>query len=84
MSAQPSAQMDWIKDADGRYIRTPDDRFYISKGTCRGEPVYTLADGDTLVCSERGDGALQRCKDRAARLAATKQPRRTSRFASAA
>ncbi|MCW0413500.1 hypothetical protein NG831_06435 [Xanthomonas sacchari] len=75
--------MDWMRGG-AKFIRTPDDRFYISKGTSRGEVVYTLADGDTLVCSERGDGALQLCKDKAAQLAATNQPRRASRFAKAA
>lgn len=59
--------MHWLRGGDN-YIRNQDDRFYISKGTCRGEPVYTLADGDKLICSERGEGALQRCKDKAADL----------------
>lgn len=83
MKARPASPV-WTKGPCGRYIRTQDDRFYISKGQCRGEPVYTLADGDKLICSERGEGALQRCKDKAADLAATNKPQRKSRFAKAA
>ncbi len=71
MKPQP-ARMEWIKGASGRYIRTAEDRFYISKSADRGEPVYTLADGNKLVVSERGDGALERCKAEAERISGVK------------
>jgi len=37
-------------------------RFYICKSKLRDLWVYTLADGQELVCAERGEGALERCK----------------------
>lgn len=53
--------MEW-KWPGGKYIHTPDMRFYIVKSKLGELWVYTLADGQQLVCSERGEGALERCK----------------------
>lgn len=57
--------MNWIRGTDGPYIRTEDGRFYI----CKAAGVYTLSDNSVLVCSERGEGALERCKAKAEELA---------------
>lgn len=53
--------MNW-KYPGGRFVHTEDMRFFICKSEYRGEWVYTLSDRNELVCSQRGDGALERCK----------------------
>lgn len=58
--------MNWIRGTDGPYIRSNDGRFYICKSA---GGVYTLSDGYELVVTERGEGALERCKQRAEELA---------------
>lgn len=57
--------MDWVRGGE-LYIHTPDGRFYICKAA---GGVYTLSDNNVLVCSERGEGALDRCKAKAEELA---------------
>ena len=59
----------WLKGDTDRYIRSEDGRFYICKSGAAGGWVYTLADGNELVCSYQGADALQRCKAKAEELA---------------
>ena len=72
--------MDWVRGGV-RFIQTPDNRFYICKSA---GGVYTLSDNNELICSHRGEGALQECKRKAEKLAAAPIPRKQSRFAQAA
>ncbi|KAF1017687.1 MAG: hypothetical protein GAK31_00955 [Stenotrophomonas maltophilia] len=61
--------MRWVRGGY-RYITSLDKRFFISKANVRGSSVYTLTDGDERVCVERGEGAKERCMQRAEELAA--------------
>ena len=36
--------------------------YFISKAFCGEETVYTATKGDVRLATERGDGALERCK----------------------
>ena len=57
--------MNWLRGDTPNYIRSEDGRFHIAKAMVFGLPVYTLVDGQERVCTERGDGALDRCKQAA-------------------
>lgn len=60
--------MTWERTGEN-YIHSPDKRFYITKGRVAGAVIYTLSDNNVLICTERSDGALERCKARAEELA---------------
>ncbi|ATS39276.1 MULTISPECIES: hypothetical protein [Xanthomonas] len=76
--------MVWMRGKTDRYIHSDDGRFYISKSFVNEVVVYTLADGQERICSNRGESALQRCKQEAERIFSTTQLARPSRFAQAA
>lgn len=39
-----------------------DGPYFISKAFCGEDRVYTATKGDARLATERGDGALERCK----------------------
>ena len=61
--------MRWILGENKRHLRSEDGRFYLPKFNGIDGPVYVLVDGETRICTERGEGAKERCMARAEEIA---------------
>ena len=61
--------MHWVRGG-AMFVRSEDGRFHLSKAVTRDGIVYALADGDELICVERGEGAKERCIARAEEIVA--------------
>ena len=57
--------MRWILGENKQHMRSDDGRFYLPKLQGIAGPVYVLVDGETRICTERGEGAKGRCVARA-------------------
>ena len=57
--------MRWILGENKRHLRSECGRFYLPKFNGIDGPVYVLVDGETRICTERGEGAKERCMARA-------------------
>jgi len=57
--------MKWVLGDNKQHLRSEDGRFYLPRFRGIDGPVYRLVDGTTGICTERGEGAKERCMARA-------------------
>ncbi len=65
--------MRWVLGENKQHLRSDDGRFYLPKFHGIDGPVYMLVDGDTGICTKRGEGAKERCIARAEEIVRSEQ-----------